>query len=149
MNRIIKFRGQRLNNGEPTNIWVFGSLRCDYGAVDSSSLFSRCETPDIYSVGIRACEIYDPKTYSTYAVNSNTVGQFTGLLDCHGTEIYEGDILLCKGKHLYQVEWLTDGFMIRGKTYGGITSIKSFLPIQREVEGNIFDNPELIKKRLK
>ena len=59
----------------------------------------------------------------------------------------KGDILLCKGKYLYQVEWLTDGFMLRGKTYGGITSIKSFLPNKREVVGNIFDNPELFERR--
>lgn len=145
MNRIIKFRGKRLSDGKTTENWIHGSLTCDYGGVNNNSIFSRDPDPDWYSVGIRACQIYDPKTHNTCAVNSETVGQFTGLLDCHGTEIYEGDILLCKGKYLYQVEWITDGFFIRGKTYGGITSIKSFRPQQRKVIGNIYDNPELLK----
>lgn len=74
-----------------------------------------------------------------------TVGQFTGLYDKNNTEIYEGDIILCKGKHIYSVEWVSDGFIMRGKLYGGVTSIKSFLPNEREIIGNIHDNPELVK----
>lgn len=74
-----------------------------------------------------------------------TVGQFTGLYDKNNTEIYEGDIILCKGKHIYSVEWICDGFMMRGKLYGGVTSIKSFLPNEREIIGNIHDTPELLK----
>ncbi len=91
MNRIIKFRGKRLCNGEPTDEWVYGSLRMDYGGIDSNSLFKRDPDPDLYTVGLRACEIYDPKTHSTYAVNTDTVGQCTGIKDINGVEIYEND----------------------------------------------------------
>ena len=68
MNRPIKFRAKRLDNGE----WVYGSL-IQYERV----------TPDIYT----------PETSEFIAVDAKTVGQWTGLLDRHGAEIYEHDIL--------------------------------------------------------
>lgn len=118
MNRKIKFRGKTTANGH----WVYGNLIVrgeDHVSIQNSK--------------------------SEPWVEPSTVGQFTCHHDKKGREIFEGDIVLCKGKHLYIVEWLTDSFLMRGKTYGGITSIKAFLPQEREVIGNIHDNPELLK----
>lgn len=125
MKRTIKFRAQRLDNGK----WVYGDLEHNPG-----NKITRIHT-------------YDSKGdyQGQHIVIPESVCQFTGLLDRNGKEIYEGDILLCKGKHLYHVDWITDGFMIRGKAYGGVASIKVFLTNQREVTGNIYDNPELLK----
>ncbi len=128
MNRTIKFRGKRLDNGE----WVYGSLAETHG-----KLF----------IGIPTDLDNPVYTMNWHGVAPASVGQFTGLLDKNGRKIYEGDIILCKGKHQYKVEWLTDGFMMRGDRYGGITSIKSFLPIQREIIGNIHSNPELLNEK--
>ncbi len=128
MNRTIKFRGKRLDNGE----WVYGSLAETHG-----KLF----------IGIPTDLDNPVYTMNWHEVAPASVGQFTGLLDKNGRKIYEGDIILCKGKHQYKVEWLTDGFMMRGDRYGGITSIKSFLPIQREIIGNIHSNPELLNEK--
>lgn len=117
--RTIKFRAKRVGTHE----WVYGHL---------------FQNP----VG----EWKIKKGFREYLIKPETVGQFTNHHDRKGKEIYEGDIVLSKGKYPYTVEWITDGFLMRGRIYGGITSIKAFLPNQREVIGNIYDNPELVKQ---
>lgn len=116
--RTIKFRAKRVGTHE----WVYGHI---------------FQTP----VG----EWKIKKGFREYLIQPDTVGQFTNHHDRKGNEIYEGDIILSNGKYPYTVEWITDGFIMRGQIYGGITSIMSFLPNQREVIGNIYDNPELLK----
>ncbi len=139
MDRNLKFRGKRADNGQ----WVYGDLlRVGGGCLIYFGSKTETATPDISNDSNVAVELFNDEVA---VVIPDTIGQFTGLLDCSGKEIYEGDILRCRGKYLYQVEWMTDGFMLRGKTYGGVTSIKSFLPMQRDVIGNINDNPELLK----
>ena len=87
--------------------------------------------------------------YSIEVLNRNSlfVEEFTGLKDKNGTEIYEGDII--KGnKGIYFIQW-NDYFACfnaidRDKKY---FELRKSLMLKTEVIGNVFENPELLKKR--
>lgn len=76
MNREIKFRGKRLDNGE----WAYGNLQQQ--AVKNEEWYITSITSP-FNEFLNESHIIDPKT----------VGQYTGLKDKNGKEIYEGDIL--------------------------------------------------------
>ena len=139
--RTIKFRGKRVDNGE----WV-------YGGVEQNSITI------IYDDTLP----YDNENL----VYKETVGQFTGLYDKNGKEIYEGDILRIPPKDEYEKHTynsfqvfyhdndctLTDvGLVIgrltpHGNSAGGYSDYK-LIPKHTsmlEVIGNIHDNKELL-----
>lgn len=80
--------------------------------------------------------------------------QYTGLTDRHGKEIYEGDILRGYFKTDDVEDWLwltlTDDEKETGSRIFPPVTIPDFyqnpLPEQLEVLGNIYENPELLKK---
>lgn len=63
------------------------------------------------------------------------VMQYTGLHDCNGKEIYEGDIVDCRGGCIETVRW--DKFSVC--FLPNITNVT-------EIIGNIYENPELLQK---
>ena len=74
-----------------------------------------------------------------YVVIPETVGQFTGLKDIEGKEIYEGDIIL--GYNNPHVVTFADGAFY-------LTAKNSSVRLSRtcgalKIIGNIYDNPEL------
>lgn len=129
--RTIKFRGKRNHSGE----W-------HYGHYTQGSFFYPATEDETVRHLIHADMLYD--------VDENTVGQFTGLYDKDGKEIYEGDIILEKSKRsrkdgdLYEIvfedcQWF-------GKNKDGAATSLSLLNDFSVIKiiGNIHDNPELL-----
>lgn len=129
--REIKFRGKRLDNGE----WIYGY----YGHKEASEQhFIMVETMNSH---------HDWTYFTDYEVDPKTVGQYTGLKDRHGQEIYEGDILRDDEMGLNVVWWENGSFWLEMFYEGGQSLMEHLTDYNEvcEVIGNIYENPELLK----
>ena len=122
----IKFRGKSKKTGE----WLYGDLiRNVEGA---------------FAI-VPPYEISMNNYYRNYVVDKETIGQYTGLKDKYGREIYEGDILYYRdAKIKTPVTYRNGGFYF--SHYGGTTfsAIADHEINKYTVVGNIYDNKELL-----
>lgn len=138
--RTIKFRGKLIDNSE----WIYGvPINTHIGDYIVTE-----ENPHV-------CSLYGYMEIDEFGqVDPDTVGQFTGLYDKNGKEIYEGDIIGCHDpeiKHLIFYNEKEGRFMaaLNGDIENYFVSVcgldNSCWVASKEVIGNIHDNPELLK----
>lgn len=141
--RPIKFRGKCKDKGQLDyeNKWVYG---CYF-------TFESC------MAGIKELHHYIGDRRDHEEVVPETVGQFTGLKDKNGKEIYDGDLLntsnvaLASDDKLLGVKYSGTAFCVYNPFccntcadgYGCIGPLDEW-PDGYEVIGNVHDNPELL-----
>ena len=151
--RTIKFRGKRVKNGE----WVYGYY---FDCHNGNSFIKETLSRD----GVLGNE--------DFMILDFTVGQFTGLTDLNGKEIYEGDIVhIGPNGQVWSVEY--DESEARFIVFNQLNSDRSIdlnfdnppysqgnkvvSPVKVQVTehysfglaiiGNIHDNPELLESK--
>lgn len=118
--RQIKFRGRWSGQGS----WVYGGV----------------------AYGLTAGWVISVNPGTSFVVDQESIGQFTGLHDKNGKEIYEGDILKAEGIGLFGplvVEFTCGAFGINDHSFDyGEEELnwKNY-----EVIGNVYEHPDLLK----
>lgn len=132
--RDILFRAKRLDNGE----WVEGNLFVP----------DKPDTPTQICIGTNIVRI-------SCDVDPSTIGQYTGKTDKNGKRIFEGDILGTRYDSfdidyvvVEVVKWFRNGWATQEGDYMPDSLTEDGILPYSEIIGNIYDNPELLEKRV-
>ena len=170
MDREFLFRGKSKETGE----WLYGNLIYKEGKnyiPDTDKIYSMYY--DINYINDYDLTFTEQNVNSIREVDSNTVGQYTGMIDKHKKKIFEHDILKFQtpeGSIIYfVVKWCTcdrklmslcdfehDGHEVRingwcfiWNGYALYPTVINGVPDNEvmEIVGNIYDIPELIENK--
>ena len=151
MNREILFRGKCVSDSKYAGEWVTGG----YVAPDSD-----CKKRNEGLI----VEYFGGNTTITYHVDTDTVGEFTGMRDKHGKKVFEGDVVRRRESALGYVktgvvkyDCHLGAFVLEYESYGqtckstfdnefsendGNCTIRG--TYSYEIIGNVYDNPDLL-----
>lgn len=124
MNREIKFRGKRIDDGE----WIYGKfIKSNF----DSHISIMVNTLTVDGITNEAIQCLAPR------VIPESVGEFTGTLDINGKEIYEGDMVTYGKDKPDEVIWKDSCFTLK-------RSFSNFpigdIPFIGEVVGNVYEH---------
>lgn len=139
--REIKFRAKHIKTGQ----WWYGSSEVTYHGYKQYRVYALTEFWGYVRKGI---------------LDTETVGQYTGLKDKNGKEIYEGDIVQYNHstavyglplKYKGAVEWF-DGYTLEGNNAkfhinNRFDIGQDIIWPEIEVIGTIYENPELMEAK--
>lgn len=141
--RVIKFRGKSIGNDH----WIYGGFHVHDKVrlcIASDEQHKNNRKTLIVIDGMADWNLSVP--INCIEVYPESLGQFTGLKDKNGKEIYEGDIIIIDQYTIVKVVWGTDCWeliMEDNEPYID-DSLGNFNDLI-EVIGNIYENPELCK----
>lgn len=142
--RTVKFRGKHILSGT----WIVGDLLQS----NEGSVYIGIHGQYIDD-GMHFNDMYDETSF----IDEDTIGQFIGLLDKNGKEIFEGDIITLNGCYPRVVLWDKMSWALMPTEYYH-DEVFWVMNLQHpgndwweeyandfEIVGNIYDNPEMLK----
>lgn len=146
--REILFRGKSVEKADTKDgkrgEWIFGGIAITHRSI-----------PETVWITADEDNWYDGPLPTDYEVDPKTVGQYTGMRDKNGREIYEGDIVKY-ASWIFEPEGTLPVGVGNGKVYfkygcfcvTGAQYEDECALIDCEVIGNIHDNPELFEENV-
>ena len=124
--RTIKFRGKPIQGDHSYENFVYGSLAK-------------------YASGVYNILVPIQWGFENYEIDPESIGQFTGLYDCEGEEIFEGDILDFNGLKV-EVRFVRGVFalLVNGNLYDEL-GVDCRTDLFAKVIGNVYENPDILK----